>query len=80
MIWYYIGMTARDRWTDDLKCPKCGKRGVAELSQNDGWSYSNGDQSTRVDHLPEGFRADRRSKSNRIDFICMGCDEKAIVS
>lgn len=47
-------MTARDRWEQDLKCPECGRTGVARVSQADGWAYQN-DQSTRVDYVPKGF-------------------------
>jgi len=64
-------MTARDRFTSELKCPVCGKTGIAELSQEDGWSFSNGDQSTRIDFLPEGFFV--VSKGDRFgqpDFHC----------
>lgn len=47
-------MTARDRWTQTLKCPVCGKTGTADVSQADGWEFER-DQSTRVDHTPDGF-------------------------
>jgi hypothetical protein len=47
-------MTAKDRWTQGLKCPECGKEGTAELWQYDGWSFKD-DQATRVSHVPDGF-------------------------
>jgi hypothetical protein len=48
-------MTARDRFTWKLKCPSCGKTGIANVSQEDGWSYMNGDRSTQIDEVPDGF-------------------------
>jgi hypothetical protein len=47
-------VTARDRWEQDLMCPVCERTGTARVSQADGWEYQN-DQSTRVDHIPDGF-------------------------
>lgn len=47
-------MTAKDRWDETLRCPVCGKQGVAQLWQYDGWSFKD-DQETRVSHVPEGF-------------------------
>ncbi len=69
-------MTARDRWTDDLKCPKCGKVGKAELSHADGWSFTK-NQSTSIDSVTEGFRAQTRPNSNLLDFYCIDCGEYA---
>jgi len=64
-------MTARDRFTENLKCPVCGLEGVAQLSQADGWSFEK-DQSTRVDFCPEGFKPVKRSDgSNIVDFYCL---------
>jgi hypothetical protein len=50
-------MTARDHFTWSLKCPSCGKTGVAQVSQADGWSFVNGHTSTRIDEVPAGFVA-----------------------
>jgi hypothetical protein len=50
-------MTARDQWTENLKCPTCGRTGSAELSQASGQAFHDGDQAIRVDHVPEGFKA-----------------------
>ena len=65
-------MTARDRFTHDLTCPQCGKTGVAEVSQADGWSVMR-DDSTSIDQMPEGFgdirkRGDKRPVFEYIDF------------
>lgn len=60
-------MTARDRWTVDLKCPICGRTGKAELSQADGWSFMK-DQSTSVDSLSDGFV--EREQDGRPAFFC----------
>ena len=48
-------MVARDRWTVDLECPRCGSIDVAILSQADGYAYVRGDSGTRADHVPAGF-------------------------
>jgi predicted RNA-binding Zn-ribbon protein involved in translation (DUF1610 family) len=66
-------MSARDRWTEKLKCPNCGLTGEARLSQLDGYSYMS-DQSTRVDEVPDGFHAVDRPNSNLVDFYCDRCD------
>jgi predicted RNA-binding Zn-ribbon protein involved in translation (DUF1610 family) len=69
-------MTARDRWDSHLKCPECGKAGVASLYQEDGWSFSNGDQSTRVESVSEGFYA-KVLKSGGVNFYCGKCNVEA---
>jgi hypothetical protein len=46
-------MTARDKWKAQLLCPKCGKTGIAEISEDDG--YIHGDPRRRIDGVPEGF-------------------------
>ena len=45
----------RDRWTEKLKCPKCGKVGEARLSQADINAFLRGDNKTSLDFLSEGF-------------------------
>jgi hypothetical protein len=72
------GMTARDRWTTDLRCPQCGNTGEASLWQEDGWSFSNGDQSTHVDGITGAFRAvqPKRGQSG-IKFFCIPCGVEA---
>jgi hypothetical protein len=69
------GMTARDRWTVDLRCPKCGNTGTAHLWQEDGWSFSNGDQSTHIDSVPQGF--DALQTRPHIKFTCTACGIEA---
>ena len=69
-------MTAKDRWTVDLACPKCGTTGTAHLWQEDGWSFSTGDQSTHIDSVPEGFTAKQKKGDFRVEFFC-DCGEPA---
>jgi hypothetical protein len=72
-------MSARDRFTANLRCPKCGRTGIAKLSELDGYSYARGDQSTKVDLLPEGFKiVDRKSGLASVDLFCVKCDVSAI--
>jgi len=67
--WHYKPlMTARDRWTEKLKCPVCGLEGTARLSQLDGWSFMS-DQRTSVDECPRGFEP-RNDGENGIRFFC----------
>jgi RecJ-like exonuclease len=65
-------MTARDRYTFDLKCPSCGKQGFADVSENDGpWS---GGPGFRVDHVPEGFYVSKRGMTAPdTDISCSDC-------
>lgn len=66
-------MTARDRWTVDLKCSHCGAEGEAELSQADGWEFAR-DQSTRIDSIPSGFVvASSPDDLSRPTFECAKC-------
>jgi len=61
-------VTARDRWTEDLKCPTCGLQGIVSLSEADGWEYQH-NQSTTVDECPDGFRYEKHQ--NKIRFFCI---------
>jgi len=72
-------MTARDKFVANLKCPSCGRTGVAKLSELDGYSYAFGDKSTTVEFLPEGFKiVDQKSSLASIDLYCDQCDVSAI--
>lgn len=74
-------MSARDNFCAELLCPVCGRTGKAELSENDGYSYSFGDKSTRVDSLTDGFtRLDSPSWiRNDLDFRCVDHIDKSAV-
>jgi len=67
-------MTARDRWTVDLKCVPCGTSDIARVSQADGWSFEI-DQSTRIDHTPDGFKG-KENQDGTISFFCDKCDKE----
>ena len=47
-------MTARDRYTQVIECSKCGRRGEASVSENDGRSYLNR-LYRRIEEAPPGF-------------------------
>ena len=70
-------MTARDRFTAKLVCPKCNHTGEAKLSQEDGWSYITGDMSTSVDHLPDGFKVVKDNSLGGVDIYCATCSVSA---
>jgi len=53
-------VTARDRWTVDLNCEKCGATALARLSQADGLAFKD-DKSISIDYVPEGWDYRRAS-------------------
>jgi hypothetical protein len=76
----HIGsMTARDKFPAELRCPKCGREGVAQLSEEDGWAYMKGNRSTSVDHLPDGFKVVKKlSYYGDVDIFCATDDVSAL--
>ena len=72
-------MTARDRFTSDLECPRCGRTGTVHLSQEDGWAWLN-NSSTTIEDMPDGFRAERKSGVGKLEFdlefYCIDCNVK----
>ena len=60
-------MTKRDRWVENLSCPRCGKTGVAELSTADAQSWI-----VRPDSIPAGFKVVESENSR--NFYCVFCD------
>jgi hypothetical protein len=49
-------MSARDRYTLKLLCENCGHTGEADMSENDGWSFMNGNVDRRLERLSEGLK------------------------
>lgn len=72
----FVIMAARDRYTLDLKCPKCGRTGFANVSEDD-YPFM---RSLRfsVDAISPGFRVQKEGKS-ALDtvIVCAGCGEVA---
>jgi len=64
-------MTARDHYTLTVTCPQGGNTGTAHVWEEDGWSYSNGDQSTHIETAPDGFSG--RKTDRRPEFTCLKC-------
>jgi predicted RNA-binding Zn-ribbon protein involved in translation (DUF1610 family) len=64
-------MKARERWTESLSCPQCGKTGEAKLSRADTHAFLMGDDETRVDFISDGFSIVRDDKE--VDFNCADC-------
>ena len=56
----------RDEWNETLRCPKCGKIGMASLSQDDG------DDMSIIQRVPDGFKA--VNTPHGPDFLCATCD------
>jgi hypothetical protein len=71
-------MKARERWTENLKCSRCGKVGEAKLSRAEIYAFLMGDNETSVDFLPDGFSPIR--EASFIYFNCVDCQVRAIVS
>jgi hypothetical protein len=69
-------MKARDRWTENFKCPKCGKTGEARLSRADTYAFLMGDNETSVDFISDGLSCVREGKD--INFNCGDCQVRAV--
>ena len=61
-----------------LRCPTCGREGKAEMSENDGYSFAFGAAETRVDSIPEGFKAATGPGKKVGDFVCVTCNVEAV--
>jgi hypothetical protein len=65
-------MATRDEDKTTIKCPKCGKKGIAEISTGD-HPYMKSDEFL-VDRLPDGFEAVEASKWRRENTVqCIDC-------
>ena len=56
----------REHWIEALKCPTCGKTGVAEVSQTDELSWD-----TEVGFVARGFQVLQLEYG--IGFYCISC-------
>jgi hypothetical protein len=66
-------MAARDRWTEDLVCRRCGKTGKAKISEVD-HPWVRGDWDRTVDECPSGFLVvGCKSNSRHPQIICAEC-------
>ena len=65
-------MTARDRWTTKLACEPCGTTGEAKISENDGWTFMNGNVERCVDSVPDGFTVINHGE-RRIEDLAIAC-------
>ena len=71
----------RDNFTAQLKCPECGRTGVARLSQADSHDWMQGDRGTKIDSLPQGFTSINRKTwlASDVDIVCTEHDVSALV-
>jgi hypothetical protein len=60
------GWKLTEAWDEKLRCPSCGKTGMASLSQ------SNDDNTPTVHSVPDGFKAVQTEYGP--DFRCGTCD------
>jgi hypothetical protein len=59
-----------DSWTENLKCPRCNRRGVAALSEIS--QFNN-----RFDIVPDGFKAVQTEYGP--DFHCEACNVPVVM-
>jgi hypothetical protein len=71
------GMTPRDHWVETLKCSDCGKTGLAEFSQSNGYAFMRGDRRTTADRVPTGFKTVEGIED--VDIFCKKCNISAWV-
>lgn len=67
-------MSARDRWTQNLQCPTCGKVGSANVSEND---HAYAPPERRIDKLSDGFRERPASNFLKYEIVCSDCEAVA---
>lgn len=74
-------MAKRDRFKAELRCPECGREGVAHLSEEDGYNYMRGNKATSVDGLTDGFKQVEAPSWIRedLDFQCVDHAVSAMV-
>ncbi len=69
-------MAARDRYTVELSCGKCGTSGVAEVSEDD-YPFMK-KLHFSVDSVPKGFRVQKMGENlSTTEFICTTCGKIA---
>ena len=69
-------MAARDRYSLSLRCPKCGKTGEAQVSEDD-YPFMKKLHFT-VDLVPEGFKVTKLGENAAsTEISCVACGEVA---
>lgn len=69
-------MKKRDRYTLDLECPDCGRKGSARVSEAENPVYSG--RAYGVDDVPEGFTLIEEGESPQGTIInCASCGKRA---
>jgi hypothetical protein len=66
----HIGRMAREKYESLLRCPMCGRTGLADMS--DDKSHKVGDYDTRVEAVTQGFEIKGK------DVICSACQVSAL--
>lgn len=67
-------MAARDRWEVTVKCPKCGRTGTVDVSEDD-HPWMRGD-TRRIDAVSEGVSADLEGHPGTVVATCTSCNVK----
>jgi predicted RNA-binding Zn-ribbon protein involved in translation (DUF1610 family) len=60
----------REEWTEKLRCPNCGKTGVASISQSDIYAPP------FVEAVPDGFKV--ANNANGMTFQCEDCGVEVV--
>jgi hypothetical protein len=66
----HIGRMAREKYESMLRCPMCGRTGLADMS--DDKSHKIGDYDARVEAVTQGFEIKGK------DAICSACQVSAL--
>jgi hypothetical protein len=71
---------AKDRFTIQLKCPKCKQEGEAQCEQEDGWAFLKGKTATKVNDVTPGFSRVKKSSfwGEDINFVCDVCGDLSV--
>jgi hypothetical protein len=69
------GMADRERWEIDFRCPQCGLRGHARISQDH--PLIEADDGQTVDGLTVGFKIIAHKLSQNSEIHCSSCNVEA---
>jgi hypothetical protein len=68
-----VNMTARDRWTSNIRCDDCGASATIVISEED-HPYETGSVGTRIEACPPGFEViSGANGSEEPRIICASC-------
>ena len=70
---HIVRMTARERWTSDIRCAECGRSATAVISEED-HPYETGCAGKMVEACPSGFEViPDKDDSKGMRIVCSRC-------